>query len=117
MPIGSLPEGQTPRVEELEGEIVIWVNHADGPIGLSFSAKAGLDVGFNCLNVASKLLGYPTSPLSTAISIEDNVDPSEEVAGRLVVTIEEAPFEILLTGTQVCEFAAQFTAMAKRLDL
>jgi hypothetical protein len=116
MPIGSLPPGQKPRVHEHEGEVVIWSGDTKDPIGVLFSAEAGVDVGLECLTVATKLLNRPIAALQTEVSIEDNVIPDEDVAGRLLITIEGAPFELHLSATQICEFAATFAAMARRFD-
>lgn len=116
MPIGSLPPGQKPRVHEHEGDVVIWSGDLKDPIGVLFSAEAGIDVGLECLTVAAKLLKRPISALQTEVRIEDNVVPDEDVAGRLLIMIEGAPFELRLTATQLCELAATFTTMASKFD-
>lgn len=116
MAIGSFPPDERPKVHEHEGEIIIWSGDLDDPNGVLFSAEAGLDVGMECLAIAAKLTNRPTRLLQTQVSVEDNVRPDDDVAGRMVVTIEGAPFEIRLSATQICEFAATFTAMARRFD-
>lgn len=116
MPIGSLPLGQKPRVQEHEGEIAIWSGDLEDPIGVLFSAQAGIDVGLECLTLSASLLDSPITALTTEVSIEDNVLVDEDVAGRLMITIEGAPFEVRLTATQLCELAATFTTMARRFD-
>ncbi|WP_147367149.1 hypothetical protein [Aurantiacibacter xanthus] len=116
MSIGSFPGDQVPDVREYEGQILIWSGDHNDANGVLFSARAGLDVGLNCLNIASKLLKNPITPLKTELRIEDAKNPTEDIAGRLLINIEDAPFEVVLTGTQICEFAATFNAMAKNLD-
>lgn len=116
MPIGSLPPDEKPRIHEVGGEVVIWVQNGEEPIGLQFSAEAGIDTGLKCLAVSAGLLDRPVASVRTEMNIEDNVELDEELAGRLLFKVEGAPFEIPLSATQVCELAATFTAMAKRFD-
>lgn len=115
MTVGELPEGQKPRVEDLNGKVAIWAGDEVDPVGVLITPNAAILTGLACLRIAARLQGGPISMPRSTIDLETTDSPNEEVAARIVITVEGAPLAVEIGAHQFVELAAAIAAIAREI--
>lgn len=116
MVIARMLPDRRPRVERYgDGEVLVWSGDDADPDGLLISTKAAMDVGLDCLRIASLIENQPVALLAASIELKVPTEVTEDHAARIVLTAEGAPIAIDLGAAQFVELAAAFAALAREI--